>query len=85
MSMWVPRMGEITGVLEVTATDLGESWSFGSGAGKGNSQWDGVRSLPPPHVPAIPGRAPGSVVRSRGRFGAAAQAIGQKRARSATA
>ncbi|HYJ25585.1 MAG TPA: maleylpyruvate isomerase family mycothiol-dependent enzyme [Acidimicrobiia bacterium] len=32
--MWVPRMGEITGVLEVTATDLGESWSFGSGAGK---------------------------------------------------
>ncbi len=35
--MWVPRMGEIPGVLEVTATDLGESWSFGSGAGKGTA------------------------------------------------
>ena len=82
--MWVPRMGEITGVLEVTATDLGESWSFGSGAGW-NSQWDRVRSLPPPDVPAITSRVAPSVVRSRGRFGAAAQALGQKRARSATA
>ena len=35
--MWVPRMGEIPGVLDVTATDLGESWSFGSGAGTGRA------------------------------------------------
>ena len=35
--MWVPRLGEVPGVLEVTATDLGESWSFGSGAGKGSA------------------------------------------------
>jgi uncharacterized protein (TIGR03083 family) len=35
--MWVPRMGEITGVLEVNAIDLGETWSFGSGAEKGTA------------------------------------------------
>jgi uncharacterized protein (TIGR03083 family) len=35
--MWVPRLGEVPGVLEVTATDLGESWSFGSGSGKGSA------------------------------------------------
>jgi hypothetical protein len=35
--MWVPRLGEVPGVLEVTATDLGESWSFGSGSGKGTA------------------------------------------------
>ena len=37
VDMWVPRLGEVPGVLEVTATDLGESWSFGSGSGKGTA------------------------------------------------
>jgi uncharacterized protein (TIGR03083 family) len=35
--MWVPRLGGVPGVLEVTATDVGESWSFGSGSGKGSA------------------------------------------------
>jgi uncharacterized protein (TIGR03083 family) len=39
--MWVPRLGEVPGVLEVTASDLGESWSFGSGAGKGSATGSG--------------------------------------------
>jgi uncharacterized protein (TIGR03083 family) len=39
--MWVPRLGEVPGVLEVTASDLGQSWSFGSGAGKGSATGSG--------------------------------------------